>query len=858
MLAANFDASIAADGMGYPPNIVQSSQGASQQIIWNTSAGFGGVTRDIIANISGQTPGGFSFARYQAGAFDFLISPRDPVAALQNLGPYTNPLRERYSGGDTSVPASQAWAPSPNYGFVYTTVRKNGQQWNDTSPYFYAATYVALDPVASANAYDMIGGHFRGAQFYTRTTKIVTGTPLDATSQGPSSGALQRCAVPISVAWFPYPPQRRDISYGLPLAAVRSSGDFQAAPQSHRFFPHPTPGGPNGEGLLGLVGPVQFSRASGFVDSAFKLNLAANPRGATVYYTTDGSTPSATNGTRFTRAIPITTTTVVRAVALRAQFAPSDLECRTYIFISDVEKQTGEEFPVSWGSRSNSVIPAHYAMSAEIVNDPDYQQRLRKGLLSLPSVSIVTDLPNLFDPVTGIYTHPMTNGLAWERPASAEMIEPNRGTGFRINCGLRIQGGWNRRPEESPKHSFRLLFKKDYGPSKLRFPLFGTDGVVEFDTVILRGGNNNSWLHWNSEERRRAEYARDQWMRESFLAMGYPSARGRFVHLYLNGLYWGVYNLCERPSASFLAANQGGSPKDFDSRKAEKVLSGDKTVWHRLMALANSGLRDDEKYRQFQECVDLTELTDYLILNFYGGNADWDRSSNWYAGRRRTADGKYQFFVWDGERTLEGIDVNSMDFDDDESPPRLFHKLSENADYRMFFADRVQKLLFNSGPLTAEPAAKRYKALAEILENPLVAESARWGSYRRDIHSYKVGPYEFYKPDVHWRPEVNRLLSQYFAQRPAAIIQLFRERGLFPRVDAPTGQIQDGLLRLSSRAGTIYYTLTGADPRTPGGAVAPYAMRYSRPVALNPGQKLKARSAAGSQAAREWSTLVEF
>lgn len=200
VLAANFDASVAADGMGYPPDIVQSAQGAAQPIIWN-GGGFAGVARDIIANISGQTPGAFSFARYQAGAFDFLLNPRDPVAALQNLGPYSNPLRERYSSGDITVPASHAWAPSPNYGFVFSTVHKNGQQWNDTAPYFYAATYVQLDSVASAQGFDMIGGHFRGAQFYTRTTKLVTGSPTDPAS---SLSNLQRCAIPISVAWFPY------------------------------------------------------------------------------------------------------------------------------------------------------------------------------------------------------------------------------------------------------------------------------------------------------------------------------------------------------------------------------------------------------------------------------------------------------------------------------------------------------------------------------------------------------------------------------------------------------------------------------------------------------------------------------
>ncbi|HEV2207757.1 MAG TPA: hypothetical protein VG167_03230 [Verrucomicrobiae bacterium] len=204
VLAANISGSVSSDGMGYPPNIVQSSQGTAQPIIWNTGDGFGGVTRDIIASITSQSPDGFCFARYQAGAFDFMLSPRDPVAALQNLGPYSNPLRERFGTGDVTVPASQAWVPSPTHGFVFATVNKTGQVWNDQSPFFYAAAYVQLDGVATGEGYDMIGGHFRGGQFYTRTTKLVTGALPNPASQGPTSGSLQRCAIPISLAWFPY------------------------------------------------------------------------------------------------------------------------------------------------------------------------------------------------------------------------------------------------------------------------------------------------------------------------------------------------------------------------------------------------------------------------------------------------------------------------------------------------------------------------------------------------------------------------------------------------------------------------------------------------------------------------------
>ncbi|MDB6022122.1 MAG: hypothetical protein JWQ04_1979 [Pedosphaera sp.] len=200
VLGINWDVSLPANGLGYPSDIVQANQGAAQQIVWN-NGGFGSVARDVIDSINSETSDGYSVARYQAGSFDFMLSPRDPVLAQQNLGPYSNPKRERISTGDPTVPASQAWAPSPNYGFVMATVRKNGEGWNDQSPSFYAAAYVQLDGVATGAGYDMIGGHFRGGQFYTRTTKLVTGS---VSVNGPGTGNLQRCAVPIGLTYFPY------------------------------------------------------------------------------------------------------------------------------------------------------------------------------------------------------------------------------------------------------------------------------------------------------------------------------------------------------------------------------------------------------------------------------------------------------------------------------------------------------------------------------------------------------------------------------------------------------------------------------------------------------------------------------
>jgi hypothetical protein len=426
-----------------------------------------------------------------------------------------------------------------------------------------------------------------------------------------------------------------------------------------------------------------------------------------------------------------------------------------------------------------------------------------------------------------------------------------------VNCGIRIQGGWNRRPAESPKHSFRLLFKSRYGPAKLRYPLFGP-GVNKFDTLVLRGGCNNTWLHWSGEERRRGDFIRDQWMRDTLAAMGHPSPRGRFVHLYLNGLYWGLYNPCERPSAPFAAAHLGGGPKDYDSRNADKILSGDDAAWKKLMALANAGLGGAREFQAIHEYLDVPAFIDYLIANFYGANGDWDRASNWHAARRRKPPGPHHFFVWDAERTLEAVEANTLGFDDDESPPRLFHKLRENTAFRLQFADRAHRHLFHEGVLTPAQAAQRFRRRVKEIEEAVIAESARWGDYRRDAHPYKTGPYELYTRDDHWRPEIHRLFDDYFPKRTEALLRQFRETGLYPKMDAPVGQrVADSLILRAAR-GEVHFTLDGTDPRQAGGQPSPTASTYVSPIPFSAQTRIKARALDRSREPAEWSALAEF
>jgi hypothetical protein len=537
--------------------------------------------------------------------------------------------------------------------------------------------------------------------------------------------------------------------------------------------------------VLAPAGTITFDHASGYYEAPFNLVISASNKDATIYYTTNGDTPRPATALRYSGKISVSTTTIVRAAAFNQGDSQTGIGARTFLFFPSILNQTGTQLPKTWGTNGSQQILAHYGMSVAFAKNAASCRKLMEGLRSLPALSIVTDQENLFSAEAGIYLHPAERGAAWERPASIELFNASNRNGFQIDCGLRIHGGMSRQPEESPKHSFRLVFKQRYGKETLRYPLFGDGGGQEFSNLILRAGNNDSWLDSDGPHRRRATYIRDEWMRRSMQDMGYPTARGTFVHLYLNGLYWGLYNLCERPAPSLLAINSTNLVAGFDFRKADKAESGDDVVWNQMLALANSGVSDDRSYEEIGRHLDLTELVDYLILNFYAGNSDWDRSANWLAARPRTPEGRFQFFVWDAERTLDDPDVNTLDFDDDESPLRLFHKLSENAAFRKLFEARVQRLLFDNGPLSPELSEERYRTLADSVAKAMTAEAARWGNYRRDVYQYKTGPYKYCTVDEHWQPEIDRILTRYFSQRRTVVVNQFREHGFFPPINIP-------------------------------------------------------------------------
>ncbi|MDB4690371.1 lamin tail domain-containing protein [Verrucomicrobia bacterium] len=664
-----------------------------------------------------------------------------------------------------------------------------------------------------------------------------------------------------------YPAQFADISYGL-----NRHGE-------NNYFTSPSPGKINGNGYEGILKDTLFSEKRGFYDSPIEVSISTEGENTSIRYTLDGSQPTVSRGQLYEGPVPITTTTTLRAIAFREGWRSSKVMTHSYIFVNDVARQPANPsgWPDNWGANGevnrndgsrNGIVPADYEMDPRVVENTLPGYGIRDALLDIPSVSIVMSQDDFIRPGSGIYAIPQTR---IEKPCSIEYLLPDGSSGFQENCKIEVHGNSSRRPWRMQKHSLRVTFTSDQGAARLNYPLFPESPVSNFNKLVLRACFTDSWglVSWGSSRYRPndSQYIRDVWMKKSLQAMGQASSHGNFVHLYVNGLYFGLHNLTERLEDDFFSNHLGGDEQDWE---INEDFSSPGRRWSQMMHIDAS---TPEGFAEIQSFVDMENFADYMLLHFYADSEDWPHHNGYAAANTNSGDGRFRFFVWDQEIVLDKFSWNR--YDHSGGVGALFQKLRHNSAFRLLFADQAQKHFSPGGALSLKQNQQRYLNLANQIDKAIVAESARWGDTQASTpygnrvqqpnpltnvnhDNYPPAPNNpdiFFTREDSWIVERDNILNHYLPtlhdpNSRFAILSELRIEGLYPNAPAPEFSINPGHIvsgtpiELQSKDGIIYYTLDGTDPRQ--------AERILQTILLNDGAPASAIIPENASFKRDW------
>lgn len=557
------------------------------------------------------------------------------------------------------------------------------------------------------------------------------------------------------------------------------------------------------------------SLPQGFYNGAIGVSLTTTEPGAAIRYTLDGTEPTAANGTLYTTPISILESKSLRAAVFKSNCLRSPILTRTYLIAQPSALKTLPALVIS-GDEQRSLFEPH-------------------GIMAISG-----GYANLWPPTTiDHYNNGIPSGRAYERPVAAGLIFPADNTGFQVDAGLRTAGragrstrlrspNWN---TQTYRYSLRLYFRSSYGSDRLEYPLFPDSPVDSYKQISLNSGfwddNTNPAL-------------KDELMRRTVLACGQPASRGFHVNLYINGVFKSYLTMLERPVETFFQ-DYYNSSNLWEIFKLSNDY-GDKTTFNWLYAYAVDATKNAALYADYLEMakrLDMTNFADYLIVNIYGGNCDWP-GNNWIMAREHVDGALFRFLPWDsgcsfgfsGAATMNVFD--KIDLPNQSGPAaRFYYFLKNSPEFRLLFADRIQKHFFNDGALTDANLMARYLELKAVMQAPVTYMQ---GSYNNNV-------------ETDWIPK----------RRPVVLSQ-FTTQNLWPALAAPLlnqhgGPVPDNfMVSLSNPAGTglIYFTIDGTDPRQPGTGVA-QGLTYTAPFPVVQSIALKVRVLSNGQ----WSPLTE-
>ncbi|MCB0637432.1 MAG: CotH kinase family protein [Lewinella sp.] len=460
-----------------------------------------------------------------------------------------------------------------------------------------------------------------------------------------------------------------------------------------RFFTSPTPGAANGPGgFAGIItSEIEFSHPGGAVDPLV-LSLSGTAEGEVIHYTLDATEPTAESPV-YAEPISIDETTVVRARIFRDGYLPVPSESRSYLL--------------------------------GVAHD-------------LPILALVTEPNNFFHPDTGMYVLgqdyqgdevPYFGSNIWEdweRPVHLSLYEPDGSFGVAFNAGAKIFGGWSRANDQ---RSLSIFARNRYGIGEIDYPLFPSRSYDTYQAIVLRNSGND-WLR---------TMLRDGALTSLMEGSGLDIQAYRPVATYLNGQYWGMYNMREKINEHFLASRHGVDPDALDRLEfnGDVIQGSNAAYWELIDFVSNNSLTSTANYNYVRAQIDIKNFIIYQIAEIYFGNTDWPGNNLKYwkapGGKWRWIlfDTDFGFGIWDpsaySHNTLAfALESNGPGWPNPPWSTLLFRRLVENLEFRNAFVNQfADEMNSRFVPLRV---LEHIDSLAAAIASEMPAHFTRWGA----------------------------------------------------------------------------------------------------------------------------------
>ena len=373
---------------------------------------------------------------------------------------------------------------------------------------------------------------------------------------------------------------------------------------------------------------------------------------------------------------------------------------------------------------------------------------------NLPIVCIASEPANFWDPEIGIYV-PHSSKPDWEIPVNIELFE-NDGrpdAAFNLKAGIKSTGlySW-----QLPEKMLGVSFRKQYGASKLEYPLIFDKSRKVFDTFSIRASGSD----WGNT------LFRDAMIQSAAVENTNIDNSGfRPCIVFINGEYMGIHNLREKIDEDYIVGNHGLEPGSFDmieeTDAGHYAETGDFKANDYFLSLTAKDLSNPANYQAVANEMDIEDFIDVVATEVYSGNSSIGHNlMKW----KPKDSGKWKWILMDFDRGFFNASNQMISFYVNEDGWPL-KELIRNQDFKKQFGLKLSDLLFTTfNPTRMIGRIENHK---KLIEAEIPRHIDRWkgtsgfGNYS-NVKAISTMDY--------WLSEVNKL--EAFAEaRPAIILK---------------------------------------------------------------------------------------